>query len=246
MEDLRAEWDALDTLLVDAPETAWAATTPADGWDVRDSVSHLAANDELAALCVCGRGEQPLAELLSLGSPEAATQSQADRGRELSGPDVLSWWRTARDHLDEVLSAADPSARAPWGGGPMAVRSLATARLMETWAHGLDCFAALGVVPVDTARLRHVCHLGYRALPYAFRFAEKAQPAPLDQLQIQLVGPSDELWRYGASGAPQQITGTASEWARLVVQRIPLSSTRALRATGPLAQEALHVARAFV
>jgi len=244
--DLEAEWAALDALLAVTPEAGWSTPTPAAGWDVRDSVSHLAANDELAALCLAGRGEGPLQELMAMASPEAATRSQADRGRKLSGRRVLAWWREARSELSGVLRCTDPSARVPWGAGPMSARSLATARLMEAWAHGFDCFAALGVRPVDTARLRHVCHLGYRALPYAFRFAGQQQPAPLDQLRLELDAPDRTVWRLGPGTAPQAVTGQAGEWARLVVQRIPLSAATSLRAHGPLAEGALRVARAFV
>lgn len=246
VDDLRAEWAALDGLLTGATAQDWSTPTPAHGWDVRDSVSHIAANDELAGLCITGEGDAPLQALIAMDSPQAATRSQADRGRGLSGPELLQWWRTTREELAEVLLDADPSARVPWGAGPMSARSLATARLMEAWAHGLDCFVALGAVPVDTARLRHVCHLGYRALPYAFRFAGKPQPAPLDQLQLVLDGPDGDVWRYGSDDAPQRVRGAAGEWARLAVQRIPLSATRTLRGEGPLAEGALRVARAFV
>ena len=41
------------------------------------------------------------------------------------------------------------SARVAWGIG-MRATSLVSARLMETWAHGLDVRAALGAPPVDT------------------------------------------------------------------------------------------------
>ena len=244
--DLRAEWSVLDALLAGAAEPDWSTPTPAAGWDVRDTVSHLAANDELASLCLSGRGEAPLRALLELASPEAATRSQADRGAGLTGPALLAWWRGAREELAAVLLATDPSARVPWGAGPMSARSLATARLMETWAHGLDCLAALGVTPVDTARLRHVCHLGYRALPHAFRVAGEPQPAPLEQLQLVLDAPDGGLWCFGSDEAPQRVRGRAGEWARLAVQRLPLQATTTLRADGPLAEGALRVARAFV
>ena len=244
--DLRAEWSVLDALLAGAGEREWSTATPAVGWDVRDTVSHLAANDELASLCLTGRGEAPLRMLLEMDSPEAATRSQADRGSGLSGPELLEWWRRAREELAEVLLATDPGARVPWGAGPMSARSLATARLMETWAHGLDCFAALDAVPVDTPRLRHVCHLGYRALPHAFRVAGEPQPAPLEDLQLVLDAPDGGVWCFGGDDAPQRVRGQAGEWARLAVQRLPLSATRTLRAEGPLAEGALRVARAFV
>jgi mycothiol maleylpyruvate isomerase-like protein len=38
----------------------------------------------------------------------------------------------------------------PWFGPPMSPTSMATARFMETWAHGLDVYAALGIDPEIT------------------------------------------------------------------------------------------------
>ena len=44
----------------------------------------------------------------------------------------------------------------------MSAMSFATARLMETWAHGQDVRDALGLEPAVSARLRHVADLGVR------------------------------------------------------------------------------------
>ena len=45
---------------------------------------------------------------------------------------------------------------------------MATARLMETWAHGLDVADALGVKRPATARLRSIAHIGVRTRDFAF------------------------------------------------------------------------------
>ena len=84
----------------------------------------------------------------------------------------------------------------------MAARSLATARLMETWAHGLDCFAAFGVSAVDTARLRHVAWLGWKTLPHAFALAGVAPVAPPERLRVELLAPDGSSeWTYGPADA---------------------------------------------
>lgn len=243
--DLRDEQAALDGLLVGLTRSQWSALTPAVGWDVRDSVTHLAVIDELALECVEGRGASALADLAG-ADPDEVTRRQCDRGLGLEPEQMLRWWRTGRERLNDALLAVDPAARIPWGAGPMAARSFATARLMECWAHGLDCFAAVGVRPVDTARLRHVCHLAYRALPYAFAVQGRKMSAPLDELRIDVIGPHGESWQSGPATASQRITGEAGEWARVAVQRLRLADTHTLRAHGPLAQAALEVARAYV
>jgi uncharacterized protein (TIGR03084 family) len=244
--ELRAESRALDDLVAGLTEQQWRAPTPAVGWDVRDTVSHLAGTDEIALDCLTGRGEEQLAAFAAYPTPEAATQAMADRGKGRSGADVLAWWRTARDGLADALEAADPAQRVPWFAGAMAPRSFATARLMETWAHGLDCFAAVGATPVDTDRLRHVCHIGFRALPYAFRYAGAEPSAPLTDLRLELTGPQGQVWTFGDPAAPQSVTGAAGEWARVAVQRLPATAARTLRADGRLAEQALLVARAYV
>jgi uncharacterized protein (TIGR03084 family) len=131
-----------------------------------------------------------------------------------------------------------------WGIGEMSVASLTTARLMECWAHGLDVFAALDVSPVDTTRLRHVCHLGYRTLPYAFSFASREMPGSLDDLRVSLTFGSD-TWDFGPRTASSSITGPSGEFARLVVRRVPRSAT-SLVASGALADAALDVAKAYL
>src|SRR5688572_23177889 len=50
--DLAAEADALDGLLSGLSAEQWLTATPARGWDVRDSVAHIAIGDGLARECV--------------------------------------------------------------------------------------------------------------------------------------------------------------------------------------------------
>lgn len=244
--DLRAEQAALDALVSGRPPLEWLLATPAEGWDVRDSISHLASIDEVALECVEGRHEAFFDRAARAPSPEAFNEELLAPGRAMPPAQVLAWWRAARERLNEAFLARAPSDRVVWGAGPMAVRSFVVSRLMESWAHGLDCFAAMGVEPVDTPRLYHVCRLGYRALPYAFRFAGRAMPGPLEDLCVDVAGPGGERWIFGPEDAPSRIRGRAGEWARVAVQRMPASQATSLKAEGTLAEEALEVARAFV
>jgi uncharacterized protein (TIGR03084 family) len=245
--DLRAEQAVLDRLVEGLGEDGWLAPTPAAGWDVRDSIGHLAAGDESALECVEGRHEALFARVLGHGSVDAFNEAEVERGRALGPAAMLAWWRTARERLNQAFEALPPDGRVVWGNGPMSVRTFIAARLMECWAHGLDCFAAAGVEPVDTARLRHVCRLGYRALPYAFGVAGRKPPAPLDDLRLELTAPdADATWTFGEAAAPQRVTGAAGEWARVAVQRLPHTDAKTLRAEGALAEQALAVARAYM
>ncbi len=99
------------------------------------------------------------------------------KGRSRSGAEVAAVVvGGGRDRARGACPASPPDARVPWGLG-MRTPSFVTARLMETWAHGLDVRAALGVAAVDTDRLAHVAWLATRALPYAYTVAGREPPA---------------------------------------------------------------------
>lgn len=247
LQDLSDEYAALDRLLTDLRVEDWDRPTPSAGWAVRHQVAHLSFFDDVGTDCVLGDAEL-LAGLAGRrgGLDEAAFSSALIEPLAALPPaELLERWRLSRGRLHDALSSVPPEHRVPWGAGPMAARSFVTARLMETWAHGLDCFAAVGRQPQDTDRLRHVCHLGHRALPYAFRRARVRPVSPLSELRIEVAGPSGDLWSYGDPAAPQVITGSAGEWARVAVQRLPASAASTLRADGELARQTLEVARAF-
>ena len=245
VDDLAAEQAALDDLVADLDEGQWATASPAAGWNVRDEIAHLAFFDDVALAALTGRGESRFAEL------EAAMRSGApgfvrSPGEGRSGREVLAWWREARSSAVEAFRRVDPTERVPWGPNRMAAASLCTARLMETWAHGLDCFIALDAQPVDGERLRHVCHIAYRAIPNALLQAGIAMPTPLDDLVVEVCAPAGELWRFGRKDAPNRIEGSASEFARVGVRRMSLGDAITLRATGPFAEAALPHLKAYL
>lgn len=247
VDDLRAEQATLDRLVSGLDEGGWLRPTPAAGWDTRDAITHLASVDEFTLECVEGRHEGAFAEALRRGGVDGYNQVEIERGRAMRPDEVLAWWRAAREKLNAAFAAAPPGTRVLWGAGPVAVRTLVSARLMECWAHGLDCFAGAGVEPVDTPRLRHVCRLAYRALPYAFQVAGGAMPASLDDLRLDLTAPDGRAtWTFGPPTATQRLSGDAGEWARVAVLRLPHTGARTLRAEGPLAEQALEVARAYL
>jgi uncharacterized protein (TIGR03084 family) len=158
---------------------------------------------------------------------------------------LLAAWRVAREDTATRLAVMDDRSKVVWGAGPMSARSFADARLMETWAHGLDCFAAVGVAPVDTPRLHRVAALALRALPYGFRVAGEEPPGDVRAVALDLVGTDGERWWMGPEGSHDIIAGPASEWCRVATRRLPPVST-SLRATTPLAAASLRVARAYL
>lgn len=221
----------------------WFRPTPAWGWDVRDTIAHLAHTDELA-VDTCIGGPRALSALgARCASPEDLTYLGVLEGRRRSGHAVLEWWERARVTEHDVLLGLDPAQRVPWGLG-MRPPSFVTARMMETWAHGLDVHAALGVEPTDTDRLRHVAWIGVRALPYAYSVAGLTPPE--EPLRVEVTLPSGATWSTGPLDAPDRIAGPAGQLCRVLVQRLPASSATDLVAEGDAARLALRVARSFL
>ena len=83
----------------------------------------------------------------------------------------------------------------------MSATSMATARFMETWAHGLDVHEALGVEPPVSDRIRHVAHLGVRTR--GFSFAARGEAVPEAEPRVTLTAPSGDAGR-GDRGRPRR------------------------------------------
>jgi uncharacterized protein (TIGR03084 family) len=241
--DLAREQDELQTICARLTADEWLTPTAARGWDVRDTIAHLADTDELA-IDTIDDGPRSLNRFVSqLSSPKDVTLWGVLRGRRRSGAEVLAWWERTSMFSRERLISLESATRVPWGIG-MGRPAFVTARLMETWAHGLDVHAAVGVPSVDTDRLRHIAFLATRALPYAFSYA--GRPLPATTLRVELDLPSGARWTHGPADAPDRITGPAAEYCRVFVQRLPVALAGGLVATGTGARDALAVARAFL
>ncbi|MBB4950372.1 uncharacterized protein (TIGR03084 family) [Kitasatospora gansuensis] len=243
LNDLRDESAALDALVAGLDRDGLAVPTPAEGWTVAHQIAHLAWTDRWSLLS-CRDGERFTAEVLT---HYATVPDPVDAGAaEGVGEDpaaLLARWRAGRAELaGELVAAAADDRRLPWFGPPMKAASMATARLMETWAHGQDVADALGVTVPPTDRLRHVAHLGVRTVGFAF--ALHGQPVPETPIRVELTSPSGELWTWGPPDAADSVRGPALDFCLLVTQRRHRDDL-ALVATGPVATAWLPIAQAF-
>ena len=242
VDDLRAESNALDELVADLPADRWAQATPAPGWTIAHQIAHLLWTDLVALTSITDEAE--FARVLE--SAAADPIGFVDRGAEdiaaTAPADLLADWRRTRAHLHDALLAVPETRKLPWFGPPMSAASMATARLMETWAHGLDVADALGVKRPATARLRSIAHIGVRTRDFAF--AINGLAAPADAFRVELRAPDASTWTWGPEDAPQRVTGSAEDFCMLVTQRRPRSALD-VTAEGDDAERWLGIAQAF-
>jgi uncharacterized protein (TIGR03084 family) len=242
LADLRAEGDALDAVVAGLDGAGWQSPTPAAGWTVAHQVAHLAWTDAQALRAATDAAG--FADWVAGSAAElpALVDDAAAEGAAQEPDALLARWRAGRRALAAALSELPPHIRLPWFGPPMSVVSMATARLMETWAHGLDVTDGLGRSPSVSPRLRHVAHLGVRTRDFAF--GQHGLPAPAETFRVELTGTDGEQWAWGPADAAQRVTGPALDFCLRVTQRRHRSDL-ALVAVGADADRWLDLAQAF-
>ncbi|MFF2328338.1 MULTISPECIES: TIGR03084 family metal-binding protein [unclassified Streptomyces] len=242
IDDLREESSELDALVGELSAGQWAAATPAPGWSIAHQIAHLTWTDAVALLAATDADAFAGEVARAMEAPDTFV----DRGAEelaVLAPDVLlARWRDGRARLEAALRDAPAGARLPWYGPPMSVASMATARIMETWAHGQDVADALRVARTPTRRLRHVARIGVRARDYAYLV--RGIKAPGEEFRVELRAPDGELIAFGPQDAPQRVTGPLTDFCLLVTQRAHRDDL-AVRAVGPDADQWLDIAQAF-
>jgi uncharacterized protein (TIGR03084 family) len=242
LSDLADEAISLRRLLAGLGAGGWAEATPATGWTVQDQLSHICYFDEQATDAVLDPAgfEVAAAALLKLGGtfPDVVVQEM----RSIDPAELMQRWAAARRRMIAAFAETGPKARVPWYGPSMSAMSSATARLMETWAHGVDVADALGAPLEVTSRLRHVADLGYRTL--RFSFSQHRRPEPERPVRVELSGPRRTRWVFGPEGSRDRVSGPVLDFALVVTQRRAVDET-ALDVNGPVATEWMGIAQAF-
>lgn len=243
LKDLEAEGQALDDLVADLDDEQWDTMTPAEPWTVADTIGHLLWTDRVSVVAATEpqRFESFLEEHFSDLGEDPITEL-AKQAAAVPHQRLLAEWRGLRQALNEALANVPEGTRLPWFGPPMSPASMATARLMETWAHGRDVADALGVVRTPTLRLRHVAHLAVRTRGFAYRMHDMEPPEA--DVRVELDAPDGTTWAFGPEDAEQRVTGSALDFCLLAVQRIHRDDTD-LVAEGGDADQWLDVIQAF-
>jgi uncharacterized protein (TIGR03084 family) len=247
LADLTTEGDRLRAAVAGLDRPGWETPTPAEGWTVATTIAHLLWTDEVAVLAAtsfdeAGKAAWDEVVLQAIADMTGFVDKGALRLAELPAAELLARWDAGREALGEALAAVPAGQKMPWFGPPMSPTSMATARFMETWAHALDVYDALGVEPEVTDRIRHVAHLGVRTRNYSF--VNVGLEAPAEEFRVELTSPSGEAWAWGPEAAAQRVTGSAYDFCKLVTQRVHRDDTD-LVAVGSDAEKWLTIAQAF-
>ena len=239
--DLEAESAALDELVAPLPASAWANPTPAPGWTIAHQIAHLWWTDRVALTSITDEAAFGAVLRHAAANPSGFVDEGAEELAATPPAALLAQWRSTRRQLHQQLRLVAEGRKSRWFGPPMSAPSMATARLMETWAHGLDVADALGVTRPATERLRSIAHLGVRTRDYAFVVHGLTPPA--EPFYVELSGPSG-VWTWGPTDAAQRVTGSAEDFCALVTQRRPRAELDVV-AVGPDAARWLEIAQAF-
>jgi uncharacterized protein (TIGR03084 family) len=242
IDDLAAEQAALGKVLGRLADADWDRPTFNPAWSVRDQVSHLAYFDEAATRTMTDREAFSAQVQAFMGDAPNQEAAYLERGRRMTPDELLGWWRTASSGLIAAARKVDPKERLPWFGPDMSPASFITARLMETWSHGLDVVDVVDGDRPDTDRLRHIVFLGVRTRAYSYTV--RAMQQPETPIRVELMSPSGGTWVIGEADADNVIRGTATDFCRVVTQRRNIADTN-LEVIGPAAMEWMNIAQAF-
>ncbi len=240
VRDLADEVASLANVLSQLSAAEWNAITPAEGWNVSDQVIHLGVFDRRCMWSMVDEEKfrNDRRDMMALGGVDALHDSH----RGMTSSDLMGWWRTGAHELAQAAANVDMSARCAWYGPSMSARSMLTARLMETWAHGLDIADAVGTSVEPTDRLIHVAHIGVRAMSFAF--VANGRSAPDGEVYVELVSPSGATWTWGSPESPDSVRGDAFGFCCAVTQRRHVNDC-GLTIQGSLATEWMSIAQAF-
>lgn len=242
LRDLRAEHVSLDDMVAPLAEMEWDLATPFGNWSIRDEIIHLAYFDGTGRLAASDGAAftRHVEELIKNYSHYEADYLTA--GHSISASALLSRWRDDREALLSILATLDPKQRLPWYGPPMSARSFATARLMETWAHGQDVADALERERPASDRLRHVAHIGVTT--FGWSYTNRGMTVPSMSVRVELTSPKGEQWSWGPEDSKDAVRGEALDFCLVVTQRRHVEDTDLVTA-GDVAHEWMRLAQAF-
>lgn len=244
-QDFLDESEALHALIAPLSDAELKAPTLFKRWTIETIIGHLHMWNWAADLSLKdGEAFQRFYGEVGKAMAEGGTLSDFERGwlDGRAGRALVATWRDFYGPMAERFGAADPSARVPWAGPSMSVRSSITARLMETWAHAQAIYDVMGVRRENTDRIRNIVVLGVNTYGWTFKNRGLEPPEPMPHLK--LTAPSGALWTYGEPSREELIEGPAEAFCQVVTQTRNIADT-SLAVTGPNATAWMANAQCF-
>ncbi len=130
----------------------------------------------------------------------------------------------------------------PWLARPLPAGILASAGIMELFAHGQDIADTMAAPVEHTDRIWHLVAFAVRT--WDFGYIARGLQAPAGEFRFELVSPSGELWQFGPDDAGQRVTGPAVDFCLLTTRRRHRDDL-ALTAIGAEADQWLDIAQAY-
>lgn len=244
VEDLRAEGSDLYTLLHDMDTGYWTQKSTFKDWSVWDVVAHLHFSDHMAltSLRSADAFRALWKEITASTLTGYTTEWLKIDGQTMTGPDLLDRWRSLFLTLCDALENADPDERFAWAGPGMKARMFATARQMETWAHGWEIYDLMGVKRTHGDRLKNIAEIGVRT--YGWTFTNRGLEVPEETPYVALTAPSGVQWTWHDPASAHSVTGDAVEFCQVVTQVRNIEDT-ALNVQGDNAHAWMRIAQCF-
>lgn len=243
--DLRDEGTELHDYLATLSDADWTRPTPFKSWTAEDVLTHLTVGDWLNILSM---SDPQKFDVVMAKRADARAQGRKSSGAEYldeslgNGARLLAQWHARLNQLCDLFYEADAKTRMKWVGPDMSIRSAATARLMETWAHGQDVYDMANIDRAATDRIRHIAVLGVNTFAWTFanRGIEPPGPAPF----VELSAPSGEVWRWNDESTENKISGPALDFCQVVTQGRNISEV-GLHVVGEPATQWMAIAQCF-
>jgi enediyne biosynthesis protein E11 len=234
--DLTAESEVLDRLVARLEPAQWDLPTPAPGWTVKHQVAHLTSTAMIAGALAAGRAGAVADDF------DAALQAALQPYLALSPEELLARWRAERAAAAAALAAVPPGRMLSWLTRPMPAQALASAGVMELFAHGQDIADAVGARRAHTDRIRHVVRFTMGNWDFGYRVRGLTPPGR--GFRFELTAPSGDRWEFGPADAAGTVVGPAVDFCLLVTRRRHRDDL-AVTASGPEADHWLDIAQGY-
>ncbi len=215
--DLVTEGDALEQLVAGLEPAQWTLRTPAPGWTIAHQVAHLASVARLAQMAAAAPDEFKKVAARATGDFDAAVHAMLEPYLADPPPRLLARWHADRAAASEALAALPPSEIVPWLARPLPAGILASAGLMELFAHGQDIADTVGARRKDTDRIWHLTAFAVRT--WDFGYLARGLTPPEQEFRFELTSPSGKRWDFGPEDSAQRVTGPAVDFCLLATRR---------------------------